>query len=297
MLGNQGTSFLYRGEQRDFATGLDFLRARYLSTNTGSFISRDPFQGFNDIPVTLNEYLYAAGDPINNTDPSGEITLVETLEVLGLRNTLGVGITATAIGVRAGAEARTGNLTAIRLLEITAQEIAIGGVFGLVGRAANVLRTSFNPSLVNIFAQQARGLSGFSRALLLGFNSPRVAQALTAVGVAGNIPRVFGSGRALTGVFNGRAAVTQLATRGGTNFVRLVDDGVRATLPSVGDVITIGRTRSGGLVEATVAGIVSVPFQTRIAANIPQFTAAIGQLIFAASRADTGPIDNIPVPD
>ncbi len=31
----------------------------------------DPFQGFDNHPVTLNKYLYANADPINFTDPSG----------------------------------------------------------------------------------------------------------------------------------------------------------------------------------------------------------------------------------
>ena len=300
LLGNTGTSFLYRGEQRDFATGLDFLRARYLSTNTGSFISRDPFQGFNDSPVTLNEYLYAAGDPINNSDPSGEVSLSETLVSFAVRNSVAIGVTTGIIAYRVGVEARAGHISAVRILEITAQEILIGGAFGLVARAANVLRTAFNPRLVNIFAQQARGLSGYSRALLAGFNSTRVAQALTAVGIVGNLSkagRAGNAGRVLSGVVGGRAAVIQFASQeGGINFVRIVSGAGRGALPRVGQVINVGRTRGGEAVFAKITEVVTVPFSNRVAASIPQFAATVGQLIFAANRAETGPVDNIPVP-
>ncbi|MEM8736170.1 MAG: hypothetical protein AAGG44_18210, partial [Planctomycetota bacterium] len=159
----------------------------------------------------------------------------------------------------------------------------------------NALRTAFNPKLANIFAQQARGLSGFSQAILAGYNSTRVAQALTAVSIAANIPRL--AGRTLTGVYQGRSAVITLAKRaGGQNTVRIVQGAGREALPAVGSIVNIGRTKSGGIVTAKVVDIAEVGFRTRVAGSIGQFTVLVGQLMFAAFRADTGPVDNIPLP-
>ncbi len=47
--------FGYRNEQRDADSGLIFLRARYYDPSTGTFISRDPFVGFQDSPLSLND--------------------------------------------------------------------------------------------------------------------------------------------------------------------------------------------------------------------------------------------------
>jgi RHS repeat-associated protein len=44
--GANNNSFLFAGEQRDSATGLDYLRARYYDPDLGRFISKDPFYGF-----------------------------------------------------------------------------------------------------------------------------------------------------------------------------------------------------------------------------------------------------------
>ena len=121
---------------------------------------------------------------------------------------------------------------------------------------------------------------------------------MTAVGVAGNISRLgTNAGRVLTGVVGGRAAVIQLASQsGGRNFVRIVSGAGRGALPRVGQVVTVGRTKGGQAIFATVSEVVTVPFRNSIAASIPQFTATVGQLIFAANRAETGPVDNLPVP-
>jgi RHS repeat-associated protein len=48
--GTDSNSFLFAGEQRDAATGLDYLRARYYDPNLGRFISKDPFSGFMTDP-------------------------------------------------------------------------------------------------------------------------------------------------------------------------------------------------------------------------------------------------------
>jgi RHS repeat-associated protein len=56
--------------------------ARYYNPNTGRFLSRDPLDGYIGEPATLHKYLYANGDPVNLTDPSGRDATVEFVLVV-----------------------------------------------------------------------------------------------------------------------------------------------------------------------------------------------------------------------
>ncbi len=69
--GSTPNNYLYRGEQFDTDLGLYYLRARYYNPLTGRFMSRDPEDGQFWDPKTLHKYLYAAGDPVNASDPTG----------------------------------------------------------------------------------------------------------------------------------------------------------------------------------------------------------------------------------
>lgn len=71
--GNAENSYLYCGEQMDYATGLYYLRARYLNPFTGTFTQKDTYEGELYSPVTQNGYLYTAGNPVMYVDPSGNI--------------------------------------------------------------------------------------------------------------------------------------------------------------------------------------------------------------------------------
>jgi RHS repeat-associated protein len=68
--GQGGSMFGFGGEQTD-ESGLQYLRARYLSTTTGRFITRDGWKGINQVPNTLNRYTYATSNPVILKDPSG----------------------------------------------------------------------------------------------------------------------------------------------------------------------------------------------------------------------------------
>ena len=86
--GNTKNDFLFAGEQFDPVTGLYYLRARYMDTNSGRFISMDNYEGSIDDPVSLHKYLYTNSDPINNVDPSGYHTLAETETATGIQGIL-----------------------------------------------------------------------------------------------------------------------------------------------------------------------------------------------------------------
>ncbi|BCX50344.1 conserved hypothetical protein [Haloferula helveola] len=74
---------LFTGEQWDADLGMYFLRARYLNPATGRLHTQDTYEGRNGEPLSLHKYAYAHGNPVSNTDPSGNITLTEQAAVLG----------------------------------------------------------------------------------------------------------------------------------------------------------------------------------------------------------------------
>ena len=63
----------FAGKERDYATGLDYLGARYYSSQTGRFTTVDPGHVAGDIfnPQTWNVYAYALNNPLRFVDPLG----------------------------------------------------------------------------------------------------------------------------------------------------------------------------------------------------------------------------------
>ena len=70
VVGGGESPFGYTGEYTD-GTGDVFLRARYYNPSMGTFNSLDPFEGYVDLPMSINGYGYVHGNPTNLTDPSG----------------------------------------------------------------------------------------------------------------------------------------------------------------------------------------------------------------------------------
>jgi RHS repeat-associated protein len=69
--GSTPNHYRYAGEQLDANLGFYYLRARYLNQTTGRFWTRDPFEGLEADPLSLHKYIYAHGNPVNGSDPSG----------------------------------------------------------------------------------------------------------------------------------------------------------------------------------------------------------------------------------
>jgi len=80
--GNGSSSYGYAGEWTD-GTGLQNLRARYYAPQQGRFTSTDPFPGMMSQPATLNPYSYVVNNPIQLTDPSGEIAPILVITGIG----------------------------------------------------------------------------------------------------------------------------------------------------------------------------------------------------------------------
>jgi len=63
--------FGYTGEALDPGTSLYYLRGRYYNPVLGRFISKDPFEGFAQLPSTLNRFVYALDNPASRVERNG----------------------------------------------------------------------------------------------------------------------------------------------------------------------------------------------------------------------------------
>ena len=90
--GTTDNDYLYTGEQYNEATGIYYLRARYMNPETGTFISMDSYAGSLDNPVSLHKYLYANANPVMYTDPTGYFSLAESSVVQGMKSVLNTGM-------------------------------------------------------------------------------------------------------------------------------------------------------------------------------------------------------------
>ena len=77
-IGSIPNNYLFTGEQYDHNVGFYYLRARYYNPSIGRFSQMDTFPGMQFEPKSLHKYLYTHADPINNIDPSGNISLSQT---------------------------------------------------------------------------------------------------------------------------------------------------------------------------------------------------------------------------
>ena len=74
--GETENHYLYTGEYYDGTSNLYYLRARYMNPSTGTFISMDTYEGSIYDPDTLHKYLYANGNPVKYSDPTGNMAQV-----------------------------------------------------------------------------------------------------------------------------------------------------------------------------------------------------------------------------
>jgi len=132
-IGAGATAWQFAGEQRD-ASGLTFLRARYLSTTTGRFITQDEWPGEAQRPGTLHPYLYGLNNPIRYTDPSGLCVSGAVVDTILCAALIGGTIGAVAGGVGYWATHRDGSDGNWNQRDF-ANSIVVGGVSGIVGGA------------------------------------------------------------------------------------------------------------------------------------------------------------------
>lgn len=292
------TGFLYRGEQRDAATGLDFLRARYFSPETGSFISRDPFAGFASESQSLNGYNYVNHDPINFADPSGEIpVLAEKMVAFAVKHSIQIGLTVGLIGVKSAAAYKAGERDAATYLKIVATEVAFAVGFGYVGRAIPVAKGLIPASSRQTFLAYAANAATLKEAIKIGFNSTKVAQALAATSFKAMLER--GSQTALLSTFRGFpvvAEVGQLVTgsaRGTTFLTVFVPQGTRGIARSTTEGIRSAAAREFG--GKVVLKYVPSPDYSRTIASTLQIIGFFARIIFESEEQGNGTDVELPL--
>jgi len=72
-MGDDGTSYLYTGQEFDPESQYYYYNARYYDPAIGRFLSRDPFSGRDGDVLSRNGYIYVKNNPLKYVDPSGEI--------------------------------------------------------------------------------------------------------------------------------------------------------------------------------------------------------------------------------
>ncbi|MGR9052538.1 MAG: RHS repeat-associated core domain-containing protein [Gammaproteobacteria bacterium] len=87
-LGSTTNNFGYRAEWTDPVLNKQYLRARYYDPDSGRFLSRDPFEGLMEIPMTRHRYLYGNSNPVIFRDPSGQFNLIEVATAISAIHTL-----------------------------------------------------------------------------------------------------------------------------------------------------------------------------------------------------------------
>jgi RHS repeat-associated protein len=71
--GTGSSGYAFAGEQYDGYTQFVYLRARWLDTESGRFLSQDTWSGSIHQPATLHKYLFTLDNPVNLIDPSGKL--------------------------------------------------------------------------------------------------------------------------------------------------------------------------------------------------------------------------------
>ncbi len=66
-----GSTRQFTGHERDLATGLDYMGARYYGSPAAAFVSADTVTGDLLVSSSFNRYSYAFGNPLRYRDPDG----------------------------------------------------------------------------------------------------------------------------------------------------------------------------------------------------------------------------------
>ncbi|MDF2179900.1 hypothetical protein P2G88_16730 [Aliiglaciecola sp. CAU 1673] len=91
-VGETDNQYLYTGEQYDPELDNYYLRARYYDQGVGRFTQMDEWQGKICLPISLNKYLYTHADPVNSTDPSGNVTINQQMTSASIIGLLAVSV-------------------------------------------------------------------------------------------------------------------------------------------------------------------------------------------------------------
>ena len=97
----------FHGEFQDSLTNLTFLRDRFVSNETGRFLTPDDFLPQPGDIQNSNPYIFVNNDPINNQDPSGKFITTAIATAAGFAG-LSAAVTAGALALGAARSLLTG---------------------------------------------------------------------------------------------------------------------------------------------------------------------------------------------
>ncbi len=101
--GDTENHYLYTREYYDGTSNLYYLRARYMNPATGNFLTMDTYEGSIYDPDTLHKYMYANGNPVTYSDPSGNMfDFSSTAMGMGIQNVLNNAVQISYRGLMCG---------------------------------------------------------------------------------------------------------------------------------------------------------------------------------------------------
>jgi RHS repeat-associated protein len=131
--------FLFAGREYSYGSGLYSLRARYLNSLSGRFISTDPLSFRSG---EYNLYRYALNSPNNFTDPTGTTAIAQYVVILGA--TIGAVLSPVYYSVCQARIGQAGDITISKVIE----KSVVGAVLGAVASGATAY-VAFELSLVS----------------------------------------------------------------------------------------------------------------------------------------------------
>jgi RHS repeat-associated protein len=124
--GTTANNYLYTGQQFDQSSELYSLRARFYNPSWGRFLSQDTWTVNYNNPIELNRYGYAAGNPVNLSDPSGNFAEYISLNLNSSKNAKVVGT-----GVGTFAFITTAKVAVVMMLVAVPSITLVGLLFGV----------------------------------------------------------------------------------------------------------------------------------------------------------------------
>ena len=189
--------FKFTGQYFDSEIKQYYLRARQYDPHIARFTARDPVFGRFQEPLTLHVYLYCLNDPVNNMDPTGELTL-------------------GGIGRSTAFRAFLFNSTMTAMRGGSASEIVLAGLSGALGQiacqqvTASLTGAGFFAKLLGNYAQSTwqaiGGFAGGGTATILNHlanegeltSDPKLWIDVFTSGLLGSYLNVYGSGSEMT---------------------------------------------------------------------------------------------------
>jgi RHS repeat-associated protein len=153
------TAHLYCGEYFDEHLGMIYLRARIDNLQTGRFWTRDAWEGNCQDPQSLHKYLYAHGNPVMMTDPSGHESLASVNFSMAIISQMVMHDLRGANGALKGARALFGSddsldsiiygLDVIGIVDEKVGQVALGaaGVYGGI-KVAGWIKNTFGSTRI-----------------------------------------------------------------------------------------------------------------------------------------------------